>query len=239
LERARILSGLEHLEREHYKSVPVRVVEKGRKERHVPMPIRLVRALLVEWVWSQRRDFIAERRSKHPSYAPPEQLWLSRRAGQAMTEGAIANEIKRAFNKLEIDASAHRLRAFFLTELVRELAYRAKAIHGVMFDSQSVLLEAAEIAGHADVASLEPYLDRVRLEDNHVAGEPVSVHLPEDAATLRALADRLFAEGDDAPAIRKMLSMLLERFGLEPVPLRPILSDPQEAFLRPDNVREQ
>ncbi|NOG71963.1 site-specific integrase [Roseicella sp. DB1501] len=231
-ERAEIIGRLEQLEREYHKFIYVRVVEKGHDARYVPMPLRLVRAILVEWVWGHRRDFITERRSRHPSYLPPDKLWLSRRSGAAMSEGAIGNEIKRAFKALEIDASGHRLRAYFLTELLAELYYRARSIHGAMFDQQAILMEAAEIAGQNDPRSLEPYLDRVRLADNHAFGEPVFVRSPEDAAVMRALSDRLSSGEEDARVLRRMLTLLLEKFSLRPVPLVPTLSDPQHAIRR-------
>ncbi|MGE5478077.1 MAG: hypothetical protein ACM3Q1_15575 [Bacteroidales bacterium] len=217
-ERNRIIDALADLERQHRRNLFVTVVEKGRKKRVVPLPIRLMRSLLVEWVWDQRVRFIAQRRSRFSSYMPPTALWLSRKTGKAMTMGAIANEMKTAFNTLEINASGHRLRAYFLTELVRDLYLAARAAHGRMFDARTILDQAAEIAGHSDPASLKPYLSRVMKEDTFRPGEPVLVENSDDAVMLRALAEAL-ATGDDQIRVpmRKMLAMLLERFQLSPV----------------------
>ena len=213
-EQERILAALADLERQHHRNVYVTVVEKGRKQRSVPVPIRLMRTLLVEWVWDWRARFIAERRERHPGYVPPEALWLSRKTGKGMSAGSIANEVKTAFSAQGIDASGHRLRAHFLTELVRDLYLAARAAHGRMFDARTILDQAAEIAGHADPASLKPYLSRVMKEDNLRPGEAVWVEDPEDAAVMRTLADTL-ATGDESVVrpLRRMLGMLLEKVG--------------------------
>jgi hypothetical protein len=132
-----------------------------------------------------------------------------------MTMGAIANEVKTAFNTLDINASGHRLRAYFLTELVRDLYLAARAAHGRMFDARTILDQAAEIAGHADPASLKPYLSRAMKEDTFRLGEPVLVEDPHDAAMLRALADALASDDDQMRVpMRRMLAMLLDRFQL-------------------------
>lgn len=216
-ERDRIIAALTELETRHRRNLFVTVVEKGRKQRVVPLPIRLMRSLLVEWVWDHRARFIAERRERVPTYVPPAALWLSRKTGKGMTMGAIANEVKAAFNALDIDASGHRLRAYFLTELVRDLYMTARAAHGRMFDARTILDQAAEIAGHADPASLKPYLSRVMKEDTFRPGDAVLVEDADDAAMFRALADAL-ASGDarvQGP-MRKMLALLMDKFGLKP-----------------------
>jgi len=228
-ERDRIIAGLAGLEGQHRRNVFVTVVEKGRKQRSVPLPLRLSRSLLVEWVWGHRARFIAERRKYYPGYIPPPSLWLSRKTGAGMTKGAIANEVKTAFNALGIDASGHRLRAYFLTELVRDLYLVARAAHGRMFDARTILNQAAEIAGHVHPRSLEPYLSRVMKEDVLRPGEPVLVEHPADAATLRAMADALATANDRVRVpLRTMLGLLLDKFSLQPVVLdqmRPIKPD--------------
>jgi DNA polymerase III gamma/tau subunit len=126
--------------------------------------------------------------------------------------------VKTAFNTLEIDASGHRLRAYFLTELVRDLYLTARAAHGRMFDARTILDQAAEIAGHADPTSLKPYLSRVMKEDTFRPGETVLVEDPDDAAMLRTLADALSTgDGQTRVPMRRMLAMLLDKFHLSPV----------------------
>lgn len=229
IERDRILAGLTDVEKQHRRNLYITVVEKGRKSRDVPVPIRLLRAILVEWLWGQRKRFIDDRRRRHPHYVPPSELWLSRKTGMGMTAAAIANEVKLAFNRQDIDASGHRLRAFFITELVRDLYLAARAAHGRMFDARNILDQAAEIAGHENPSSLEPYLDRVMKEENVLPGEPVLVEDPDDAAVLRAMAEVLNrGDGATAASIRKMLGMLLDKFGLQAVPMSQSLSDAQD-----------
>jgi len=210
----RVLGALQALEGTCRRNLFVSVVEKGRKQRDVPIPIPLLRLILVEWVWDHRRRFIENRRTAISTYVPPPELWISRKTGRAMTAAAIGNEVKKAFAAVGINASGHRLRAHFLTELIRELHIRARAAHGRMFDPRTILDQAAEIAGHADPASLKPYLTRVMKEDVFRQGDAVPVENAEDTETVRALAELLnTGDGRVREPLRKMLSMLLERFG--------------------------
>jgi hypothetical protein len=221
------LSVLEH--KQHLKQVYLWVTEKGRKRRQVPLPFKLLRSLLIEFVWDERKRFIEERRSRHPRYMPPSELWLSHKTGNGMVMAAIANEVKKAFKETGVDASGHRLRAYFLTELVRDLYIQARSIHGIMFDERVIFEQAADIAGHEDTEYLRPYLSRVVMEENEAPGEPVHVEKKDDAEMLRAFAEALNDGNED---LRELLKAVMAEFQLTPVKLQSSLADIEESLAR-------
>ncbi len=155
--RIAVRKGVEMLRSRHRTAFEVTVTEKGSKTRNVLPPIDLMLSTL-EYVWGERSDFIREAASRVTS----DFLWLSEKTESRLTAGAIGDIVKDAFVACEIKGSGHRLRACYAESLVYMLYERAIAAEksGIIFDGDQILIEAAEIMGHARIESLRPYLNR-------------------------------------------------------------------------------
>lgn len=126
-----------------------RVIEKGGVERVVLAPITLIDASL---------------RHRWSTTAVPgvDAVFLSRKTGQALTPGAIADIVKRAFRNSAVRGSGHRLRAAYAERIVSRLYEEGRARHGIMLDDHQVLINAAELLGHRDWRSLRHYLNNAK-----------------------------------------------------------------------------
>jgi hypothetical protein len=194
------------------------VVEKGRKARKVQVPIALFRETLRRWVWDHRARFIDSVKRRDRAWLPPDALWLSRKTRRGLVAHSIGNEMKKAFARLgpPSDAlSGHRLRAFYLTQLIRRLYRKALALQGRLLDVDAILNEAAELAGHSDPKSLKPYLDQEIMAGLALDGHAVMVVQKEDAEILRGIAGAL---DDGVHGLHARLRELANEFELKPIP---------------------
>lgn len=197
----------------------VAVVEKGRKKRTVQVPVELFRVTLRTWIWDRRAEAVASRMQSHPGWLPSEHVWLSSRTLAPLLSASIGNLIKDAFRELAGEASialsAHRLRAFYITHLIRRLYRKALAVQGRLLDPNSILQQAAELAGHEDPRSLKPYLDREVMAGLALQGHAVMVADEALADLLRGLTQRV-EDGDDR--LWDALNLAAKKFGVSPIP---------------------
>lgn len=205
--------------------LPLNVVEKGRKQRTVLVPVDLVQATLRLWIWDHHARATAKLLRSRPGTNAPGALWLSSRSAQGMAGGSIGNEIKRGFGAIagprRSSLSGHRLRAYYLTNLIRQLYRKARATQGIMVDLNAILAQAAERAGHESPESLRPYLDREIMASLDLEGYAVLVQKRDHAALLRGIALRL---ADDGESLWASLSSLARQHGVDPI------GEPETAF---------
>jgi integrase len=115
----------------------------------------------------QTRDYIEEerkaivrrwRRRLSSSYKDPQEIFLSSKTGSPLHPDTTSQKFAEAFREAGVAGSGHRVRARFLTNLVERIYERDFERLGSVPDLTSVLLPAAQIAGHSDVRTLQPYL---------------------------------------------------------------------------------
>lgn len=182
----RILSELGKLGLRGRSKLFVRVTEKRRRTRDVGVPLDLFEHLLF-YIWTARAELVATLYAKRRRYKVCDALFLSLKTGCGLRKKSIGNLINATFKKLDIPGSAHRLRAAFAENVVRNCYLRARATHGSAWDRNAVLLEAAEALGHKSTRSLGHYLNRIMRELELVEGEPVLVTSPSDVEDVRAM----------------------------------------------------
>ncbi|WP_157863287.1 tyrosine-type recombinase/integrase [Bradyrhizobium tropiciagri] len=130
----------------------VRDTKRG-KRRKVPMSPHLLRTLF-EYIAIEREDLLARYAGRKEQ---PENVFLSDR-GRRFHPNAVSNLFGQLFRKVEIkNASLHRLRAVFLTRTVARFLGKTDE-HGIPIAEATILLKAAEYAGHSSVETLRPYL---------------------------------------------------------------------------------
>lgn len=164
----------------------IRVMEKRRRTRDVGVPLDLFEHLLF-YIWTARTELVAAFYAKRRRYKACDALFLSLKTGRGLQKKSIGNLINATFKKLQIPGSAHRLRAAFAESVVRECYLRARGAHGVAWDRNAVLLEAAEALGHKSTRSLKSYLNRIMRELELIQGDPVLVTSPSAVEDVRAM----------------------------------------------------
>lgn len=120
---------------------------------------------------SQTREYIEEEREATvkrfraqlgTSYKRPKELFLSSKTGLALDPDSVSQIFAKAFRKAKVRGSGHRVRARFLTNLAGSMYAAEYEKRGSIPDSISTLLPVAQIAGHARVESLIPYIVAAR-----------------------------------------------------------------------------
>lgn len=136
----------------------ITVIGKGNKKRSIWVGTDLL---------SQTRDYIEEERqalTNHlrqrlgSNYKNPKEIFLSSKSGGPLHPDTISQKFAQAFRKAGVKGSGHRVRARFLTNLVEDAFEREFEKLGSVPDLTSVLLPVAQIAGHSNVETLQPYL---------------------------------------------------------------------------------
>jgi hypothetical protein len=168
-----ILTQLSSLAETQREKVFVQITEKRRRTRDVGIPIELFQHLLV-YIWTERKALM-ERLSRRKAHKGSDSLFCSLKTGTGLNAKSIGNLINNVFRLLKISGSAHRLRAAYAENVVRDAYLRARSIHGRACDANSVPLEAAEALGHKRTQTLRPYLHRILRENNLTKGEPILV----------------------------------------------------------------
>lgn len=197
----------------------LKVVEKGQKERKVEVPVDLFCSVLRIWIWDLRASYLEECADKRPGWKPPSELWLSRRTKAGMRGASIGNALKKAFNAITppgvASLSGHRLRAYYLTQLIRRLYRKELAVKGRLVDVKAILLVAAELAGHEHWESLRCYVDMEALASIALEGQAILVADPKDAEMVRGLSLGL---GSDVPGLREALRGVSQQYAIQDVP---------------------
>ena len=178
IERRRIMDAVRALRRHHRTAVFVKVKEKGGRTRKVPLPLDELEYNL-DYIWDARPLLLRGRTS--------DALFPSSKTGAHLAPNSIGNLIKSAFKQAVVAGSAHRLRAHAAENIVEQAFYRAVALHGSAFDRESILMEAAEQLGHANLRSLDSYLNNSIGRLNKEIGLPILIDDPKLAGQMKAL----------------------------------------------------
>lgn len=137
-------------------------VTKGGKGRTVYPPLRLVDR--TNWyIGEDRAALINRRRRNHPEYAPPEPLFLNRRAAP-ITKARLSAALAQGFAAAGLDGSVHWLRhTFAMVMLVR---LQAASLRNPDINPLKVL---QVLLGHASIETTAIYLRCVDLHENDIA----------------------------------------------------------------------
>ena len=227
-DRTTVLSALSDLEKRYRKHVFIKVTEKRQVTRSVAMPIGLVKELL-GYVWDERCSFLATGPEPIRQSGLPDAIFISMKTGKAFETKSISNLVSEAFRKAEVAGSAHRLRAAYAEEVVRDAYLRARAVHGRNFDPESVWLLVREALGHKDFGTAKSYLNRILAEENLIPGQPVLVTREEHASSVRAFVD-IINEGNPQAVV--LLANALSSLGREPRREPSTIKDVRQAISR-------
>jgi hypothetical protein len=136
----------------------ISVCEKGRKTRFVCVTARLME-MTADYVRYERAAVVKRYRNR-PGWTEPQEVFLSDR-GTRLNLKSVSNIMTQIFRDAHVlNASGQRLRARYLTRLVESFLER-KDEAGTTIDHDTVLLKAAEAAGHIHPETLRPYLNLV------------------------------------------------------------------------------
>jgi integrase len=131
---------------------------KGGNERSVPVPWHLLR--MTREYLDIERAVLVSRRAPSPR-AEPVEVFLSDR-GTPLNQGAISNLFNRLFFDAGVmNASLHRFRAAFLKRVVESFMGNVDE-QGLPIGEVTILLQAAEYAGHSNLESLRPYINELK-----------------------------------------------------------------------------
>lgn len=158
--KAAVRSALRQVEGAGRENLFALVTEKRGKSRNVAFPIPLVGALL-EHVWGERAGQIrlGSRRQRAAGH-----LWISEKSARPLKRNSIKDILRiRGFIAANAKGSGHSLRAAHITNMACYLLAESKQKSGADFDKQAILFALAEIAGHSDPSTLEPYLEGARV----------------------------------------------------------------------------
>lgn len=180
LRQGEIIAEIENLINRHRTNLHFDLIEKSRL-RTVRLPLTLLENIL-HYIWSMRSALVVDGEKS-------DALFLSLKGGKGLKKKSIGNLVSGAFKALDVPGSAHRLRAAFAENVVRDCYLRQRAVHGAGWDRDSVLLEAAEALGHSTTGSLTYYLNRILRELNVVDGEPILVTAREEIPMLKSLIE--------------------------------------------------
>jgi integrase len=126
---------------------------KGGKRRKVTVNAHLLR-MIYEYIVLERADLL-NRYSERGIL--PENVFLSDR-GRKFHLNSVSNLFGKVFKNAAIkNASLHRLRAVCLTRIVASFLGKLDE-RGVPIAEETILLKAAEYAGHSNIETLRPYL---------------------------------------------------------------------------------
>ena len=155
-----------------YGTFEIKIIGKGNKIRYVHALPELMSSAR-DYVDGERATAVREAKRRNPAYREPDDLFLGATTGQPLTPQYVSRRITHLMRKAGIRrASGHRVRATGLTGLV--MSYDGKDKLSRPFSSQTVLLKAADAAGHGSIKSLEPYL---ALGRTPVHGDEVDTNL--------------------------------------------------------------
>lgn len=200
-----LVRGLKALASSGRRFIFAMVIEKG-KARPLPIPVSLALELL-DYVWSDRQDFIKRRQSRVSHYKPPDKVFLSYKTGVALKSNSISRVIGKSLRKNVILGTPHRLRATFAEQVVRDLYHKDRSKNGGRADFISIIELAREMLGHDSDKAIRKYLNNIIKKDSLFQGHVVLVKDEKDAAILRNISAAL--ESDKGDAIRGLLNDIL------------------------------
>lgn len=158
---------------------------KGRKPRHIGVLPHLLERTR-EWIEGPRAEIIRRFKRKYPGYEEPNEVFISNKTGRALTLTPISNLFRSIFTKAKVEGHGHRIRAYYLNNLLQAELDAAIAIlksnggTAANIDWELLLRKVAERAGHQNIESLRSYVtilkkkhNRLSLHDDHVTLDQV------------------------------------------------------------------
>lgn len=146
------------------------VIGKGDKKRIVFAGADLLSETR-NYIETERKAVVEKFSSrKDVDYKETKSIFLSNKTGMGLNVDSVSHSFAKAFRKAGVRGSGHRVRARFLTNLVTALLEAQFEKFKSLPDAASVLVPAAQIAGHNHIETLRPYLDLAKkalLQDTH------------------------------------------------------------------------
>jgi integrase len=131
---------------------------KGGKVRRVPVNPHLLR-MTHEFIHIEREAIVKRYEGRK---TVPDNVFISDR-GKELHPNSVSNLMRCIFDDAKVlNASLHRLRAVFLTRVVERFMHQVDE-RGLPSGDTTVLLRAAQWAGHSNIMSLKPYLNKLKL----------------------------------------------------------------------------
>jgi len=162
-----------------------------------------------EYIEGDRDDAVKAAKKRDPSYREPPELFISHTSGLPLNKQYVSRRISTLMKKAGIkNASGHRVRAKALTDVVN--AFDGFDEKGNPYAAEDVLIRAAEHAGHANSASLRPYLAISR--SSGLASKLNNVELARTLETKLGLKKKQL---DQLDQLEPLVSAVLKGSGVE------------------------
>lgn len=171
----------------------ITIVGKGDKRRLIWAGPDLL-AQTRDYIEGERQAIVRRCRARlGSSYRVPEEVFLSSKTGHGLHKDTLSQKFAKAFREAGVRGSGHRVRARFITNLAEQAYEAAYEKLGSVPDLASVLLPIAQLAGHNQVETLQPYIAVVmrRLLQQTQAGRKAAAETKAAAAERRADASLL------------------------------------------------
>ncbi|CAJ8262052.1 integrase domain-containing protein SAM domain-containing protein [Burkholderia pseudomallei] len=148
------------------KSVPLRVVGKGKKPRMARLPKRILRAILF-YVKEERQATVAVFRKKHPNSEEPRSVFLSKN-GNALCARSVQDYFRKLSTQCRIRLTPHGCRHTFavyqLEAMIKRMARNLRELRSGGADAYRQVLndplrQLQLLLGHAHISTTYIYLD--------------------------------------------------------------------------------
>lgn len=200
-----IVRGLKSMATAGRRFIFVMVIEKGKAR---PLPVTIALALeILDYIWSERGDFICRKQARDPMYSPPDNVFLSYKTGLGLQASTFSQVISKVLRDNGIPGTAHRLRATFAEQVVRDLYYKDRNNNGGNPDFMSIIQLAYEILGHSNHKTIRKYINNIVKRDTLLKGHVVLVNDYDDSKLLKKVATAL--ETERGSEIRRCLIDIL------------------------------
>lgn len=163
----------------------LRIVKtKGGKPRHIGVLPHLLERTR-EWIEGPRAQIVARFKMNGAAYDEPNEIFLSWKTGRAMRSTAITNLFTSFFKKANIEGHGHRIRAYYLTNLLHAEVEAAMAMlistgrSSASVDWELIIRKVAERAGHQNLESIRKYVTVLKKKYNRISGQDHFVTLDQ------------------------------------------------------------
>ncbi|WP_143084561.1 site-specific integrase [Massilia yuzhufengensis] len=169
-------------------------ITKGGKARHIGvLPDLLERTR--DWIEGPRDKIIRRFKRNGLAYSEPKEIFVSSKTGKALTLTSMTNLFTAFFSEANVEGHGHRLRAYYLTNLLHaevEAAIgtlRSNGGSAVGIDWDLILRKVAERAGHQNLESLRKYVTILKKKYNKISGHDDFVTIEQ---SIRAMKQQLY-----------------------------------------------
>jgi site-specific recombinase XerD len=154
----------------------MRITEtKGDKPRHIGVLPHLLERTR-EWIEGGRANIVNRFKRKDSAYLEPKEIFISNKTGEAISLKAITNLFTSFFRKANVDGHGHRIRAYYLNNLLQAEVDAAMATltsnggTSASIDWELIIRKVAERAGHQNLDTLRKYVTILKKKYHRISG---------------------------------------------------------------------